>query len=311
MYCMQWSRSAGLCERPGLVEDDHRRVVALHFDALDVVEAVLHQRVQLDRGLDAGLPVKRRRVRDLEQHVLDHVAAERPLETERLALEQHVVEAPGLRRQRGGITHLALQRHQREAHAAARGVARRPRFARARCWACGGTSRARGRRPTRSTRALTISSRVPPSIFVDHRGDGNLDEYGVIEARRGEAVLEREAAHDFVGLDRRFEHVAHQSAASCPPPRACATASPRSRESAESVGRMDHRLAVERVVAVEPANHRADVERGVHRVEHERRARHARAVRHDGAGHDRPEQAWCSRETTAPRVRSRGCRSAQ
>ena len=48
-----------------------------------------------------------------------------------LALEQHVVEAPGLRGEHRGVAHFAGPRHQREAHAAAGGVARRPAFARA------------------------------------------------------------------------------------------------------------------------------------------------------------------------------------
>ncbi len=47
-------------------------------------------------GLDGGLRVELGWVGDLEEHVLHHVRAERALELERFALEEHVVEAPRL-----------------------------------------------------------------------------------------------------------------------------------------------------------------------------------------------------------------------
>src|SRR5688572_14353512 len=61
------------------------------------------------------------------------------------------------------------------------------------------------------------------------------------------------------------------------------------------------------VVEVQPADHRADVEGGVHRVELELGARHARAIRHRGALDDRAEQLVAGRvferlEAAAQRV---------
>src|SRR2546428_8421410 len=72
-----------------------------------------------------------RRVGDLEQHVLHHVAAERALELERLALEEHVVEAPGLGGERRRVTHLPGPGDEREPYRARSGIARGPALARA------------------------------------------------------------------------------------------------------------------------------------------------------------------------------------
>ena len=47
-------------------------------------------------SLYGRLRVELCRVRDLEEHVLHHVGAVGPLELERTALEEHVVEAPCL-----------------------------------------------------------------------------------------------------------------------------------------------------------------------------------------------------------------------
>jgi hypothetical protein len=93
----------GIRELPGLVDDAHARLLRLDDDALDRVEAILHLRMEAHGSFDRGLRMKFRRVGDLEQHVLHHVAAVRLREGEGLALEQHVVEAPFRRRERGRI----------------------------------------------------------------------------------------------------------------------------------------------------------------------------------------------------------------
>ena len=48
------------------------------------------------RSLYSSLRVEFCRVRDLEEHVLHYVGAVGPLELERTALEEYVVEAPRL-----------------------------------------------------------------------------------------------------------------------------------------------------------------------------------------------------------------------
>ena len=75
-------------------------------------------------------------------------------------------------------------------------------------------------------------------------------------------------------------------------------AATRVRESQSAAARMPPRLSdgwphsgrEPRVVEIEPADDRADVEGRRDRVELIRRSRHFRAVRHDRAGHDRTEE---------------------
>ena len=53
---------------------------------------------------------------------------------------------------------------------------------------------------------------------------------------------------------------------------------------------MDHGLAVEGIVVVEPADHRAEIERRSDRVEYEWCARHLRAIGNKGARNDRAQE---------------------
>ena len=83
-------------QRTLLVDDADAGLVRADDDAADVLGLAAQQAqpfVQLHRAFHGGLGVELGRIRDLEQHVLHHVAAVGPLELERLALEQHVVEA--------------------------------------------------------------------------------------------------------------------------------------------------------------------------------------------------------------------------
>ena len=64
----------------------------------------------------------------------------------------------------------------------------------------------------------------------------------------------------------------------------------RGEDAAQVVGRMAPFGGEPGVVEIEPADHRADVEGGLDRVELELGARHLGAVRHDRARHDRAEQ---------------------
>jgi hypothetical protein len=98
-------------ERALLVDDADRRLLRADADALDVLRRLaeaLEAVVDRVRGLDGRLRVELGRVRYLEEHVLHHVRAVRALELEWLALEEHIVKAPRLRRQRG--RHAALAR---------------------------------------------------------------------------------------------------------------------------------------------------------------------------------------------------------
>ena len=130
MYCRQWSRSAGLSSGPVLSMMREPGFLGLDDDALDVVEPVLDRAVQLQRRLHRGLRVELRGEGYLEQHVLHHVAAVGLAERERPPLEQYVVVPPTLGRERRRIAHLALERHERQPHGPAGGIARGPALAR-------------------------------------------------------------------------------------------------------------------------------------------------------------------------------------
>ncbi len=57
-------------QRPGFVDDPDGRFLRLDPDGLDLLQAVLDERVQGERGLDRGLSVKLGRESDLEQDVI-------------------------------------------------------------------------------------------------------------------------------------------------------------------------------------------------------------------------------------------------
>ena len=205
---MQWSRSAGLASGPVLSMMRTPGSCVSIDDAFDERELVAHLRMQRHRALHGGLRVELGREADLEQHVFHHVAAERLRERERLALEQHVLETPGLRGQRRGISHLALEREQRVAHGAAGRIAGRPALARAGV----------GRVAIGAQRAAVdprVRQRVDDLLerAAEHRGGdrgrGDAHQQHVIEAHAVEAVLEREHALDLVRLDHGGQHVAH------------------------------------------------------------------------------------------------------
>ena len=116
----------------------------------------------------------------------------------------------------------------------------------------------------------------------------------MVESNAIEAVLEREHPLDFVCLDHRGQDVAHGERRLARGNRI--TRQPvGGRENAAEVVRWMTPLGRQpRVVEVEPADHRADVERGLHRIELIRRARHLGAVRDDGSRDDRSHQLGAS-----------------
>src|SRR5216110_2323335 len=287
-HCIQYMDAViavgGIGERPYLVDDAHARLLGLDDDALDVGEPLPDLRMQGHRRLDCRLGVELGRVGDLEQHVLHDVAAEGLRQRERPALEEHVVEAPGLRRQRGRVAHLPVERHERMAHPTAGGIARRPALARA---GVGGM-------PIGAQRAAVdpgVGQRVHDLIEAgaeharDHRRRGDAHQQHMIESHAVEAVLQRQHPLDLVRLDHGGEQCAHARRG---PARHDGVAREviRHREDAAEIVRGMAPLGGEPgVVEVEPADQRADVEGRLHRVELEGGARDARAARHDRSGH--------------------------
>jgi hypothetical protein len=121
-------------ERALFVDDADRRLLGADAHALDVIRRLAKRLEPLMddvSGLDGRLRVELGRVGDLEEHVLHHVRAERALELERLALEEHVVEAPRLCGEHRGKARLALLDEVGEVDGARARVACRPGFARA------------------------------------------------------------------------------------------------------------------------------------------------------------------------------------
>ena len=127
-----------------------------------------------------------------------------------------------------------------------------------------------------------------------HRGAGHPHQQHVVQPHAVEAVLQRDDALDLVGLDHGRQHVAHGDGAAV------------SRAPVEVVGhRQDGAQVVrgvpplgrqEGVVEVEPADHGADVERGLDRVQLPGGAGHPGASGHDRAGHHRPQQPGACRK---------------
>ena len=131
--------------------------------------------------------------------------------------------------------------------------------------------------------------------LADDRGGGDFDEDDVIEADLVEGVFERDAALNLVGFDHGCQYVAHgeRSAAFGD----CGAREPvgDGEDGAEIVGGMAPFGGEPGVVEVEPANDRADVEGGLHGIEHEIGAGNARAVGNHGAGHDGAEEFGAGR----------------
>jgi len=86
-------------KRTLLVDDPHSGLLRPDPDALDVIGGVSESLELVVEGvgdLNSGLGMEFGREGDLEENVLHDVRSIRALELERLALEENVVEAPGL-----------------------------------------------------------------------------------------------------------------------------------------------------------------------------------------------------------------------
>ena len=246
-------------------------------------------RMQRHRRFDGGLRVEFSGVRDLEQHVLHHVAAERLRQRERFALEQHIVEAPGLGSESGRIAHLTCQCHQGMAHGAARSITSGPALSRARV----------GRMPV-SAKRTTVDPRIGHCVddlfrgsaehARDDRRGGDAHQDDMVESHAIEAVLQREHALDLVRLDHCGEHVAYAEGRPALHDRSACEIVRYGKNAAQVIRRVTPLGRQPGVVEIEPADHRSDVECRLHGVELERGSRYARSASHRRARHHRPEQ---------------------
>ncbi len=277
----------GIVQRPGLVHDAHQRALAVNVDALDVGKPVSHVGMQPERALHSGLSVHAGSD-ELEHGILNYIVAIGPLEGERFAVAKAVVKSPLLRCQHRRVTHLAGHRHAREADPFGHGIARGPALAPA------GIGRL----------AVDAQAGVYPGIgygvddFIapaahhvcDHRRRGHARQHRMIDADGIEVIFDGNAALDFVGLDQRFEQVAHGQRL-LPPRRAPAAQGIRGgQQPAEIVRGVAALCGGKRVIEIQPADHAAEIERRFHRIEHEGGSRHARPQRHHRAGDHRAQQ---------------------
>ena len=176
------------------------------------------------------------------------------------------------------------------AHAAARRVARRPALAGAGI----------GRVPVGAERAA-VDPGVGDGIHhlleraAEHcagdRGRRDANEDHVVEADAVVRVLERRDALDLVRLDHRGQQVAHRRRRAALGRRLARLPVGDREDAAEVVGGMAPFRREPGVVEIQPADHCADVEGGLDRIELVTRAGHACTTRHRGARHDGPEHA--------------------
>ena len=295
-----------IVERPFLVDDPDGRLVGHDFDFLDLADPLFDFGMEQDRRFDRRLRVKLGGKRDFEKYVLHHVGAVVSRELERFTLEEHVVKPPRLGAQNGRVAHFAGARDERQAHGAAGGVPRRPRFAR-----------------TGVGRVAVGAQALPVDEGVGHRADDfvaretehlrhhrrrrNFDEHHVIESDAIEAVLEGDDPLDLVGFDHGRQHLAHRARRFAAGDRGTREPIRGGEDGAQVVGGVAPLRGEPSIVEVEPANQRADVERRLHRIELKLGAGDASAIGHRRAGDDGSEQLGACRvleslETAAERV---------
>ena len=210
-------------------------------------------------------------------------------------MHRHRFKAPGRRAEHAGVAHLATGRHQRQAHATAGRIASCPALARAGvgCVPVGaqGLTIDPGQRQ-RIEHALAIQAEQ----LRNHSGGGHFDQHHVVQPDPVEGILQRQHALDLVRLDHCQQHVAHgrrwapQSLRVAPQPVADG------KDATQVVRRVPPFGRQPGIVEIQPAHHRADVEGGLHRVQHVMRTRNARAVDHADARHQWTKQFAAGRE---------------
>ena len=137
------------------------------------------------------------------------------------------------------------------------------------------------------------------------RGDGaggDADEQDVIQTDAVVAILQRQDALNLMGLDHRLQDVGDRE-------RFLSGAGEiigQGEDAAQVVRRMAPLGGEPGIVIVEPANHRADIKRGVHGLQLPIGARHAGAVSQRRAGNDRTEMLGAFGKTQREQAAAQG-----
>ena len=192
-----------------LVDNPHSGLLRPDLDAFDVVGGLaesLELGVEGVSDLDGGLSMELGRERDLKENILHDVRSIGALELERLALEEDVVEAPGLGGQDRRHAGLSLFDQEGDVHGTSAGIASSPGFP---GHGVGSV--------TIGAQRLAVSPRLGDGVnglvtvetqeFGDNGGAGNLDEDDMIETNTVEGVEKSKASLDFVGLNHAREDV--------------------------------------------------------------------------------------------------------
>ncbi len=192
----------------GLGDNADGSLLGLDVDALDVIRGLavlLHAAVEGDGALNGGLRVELGG-NELEEDVLHDVRAVRALELELLALEENVVETPGLGGQDRVVTLLTLLDEESEVDGTRTSVTGSPRLTRASVGSV-----------TVSTERLAVNESLGDNVdslvagVAEQLGDngsrGDLDEDNVVKTNTVEGVLESEASLDLVSLDSGSEDI--------------------------------------------------------------------------------------------------------
>ncbi len=291
----------GIGQRPRLVDDAYARFLSLDDYAVDLIELGSDLRMQGHGRFDRSLCVELGWERYLEKYVLHHIAAEGLRQRQRLAFEEHVLEAPCLGRQRRGIPHLTLEREERMTHRATGRIACGPTLAGSGIGSV--TVRAQGAAIHPGVRdGIDDLIARPTEHRRDHRGGRYAYEKHMIEADAVETVLQSKHALNLMGLDHLGQYVANFD-------RLAATRQiiRHGQDTAQIIRRVTPFSRQPGVVEIQPANHAADIERRVDGIEFVRGPGHARAAGEGRAGNHGPHELGAGRifqrlKTTGKRV---------
>lgn len=178
---------------------------------------------------------------------------------------------------------------------------------------------------TVSTQTLAISPclgdgisglRLGQAQHLGHDGRrGNLDQHDVVQADLVERVLQSQDTLDLVGLDHALQDILDledlaiaQVAASTVRP---GDPVGHGQNTSQVVGRMTPLSGQPAVIVVQPADHGANVESAIDRVELVGGSRHTSSIRDGGAGNDGAQQFGALLESEGLETTSQGVQENQ
>ncbi len=135
---------------------------------------------------------------------------------------------------------------------------------------------------------------VQAQHLCDHGGGSHLDQNHVIQTDLVERVFQRDTTLNFVRLNHAGQHGLHAQGLLARSHGIARQPISSGQNAAQIVGRMTPFGSQPGVIEVQPANHRADIEGSLNRIQLELRAGHFRAIRYHSAGHHGAKQLGAS-----------------